>query len=297
MFAFLTDIFCHIDDFCNSFDKNCQNYFLTSNCTKRKKSCRVSLSEIMTIMILFHRSEYRNFKYFYLYVIMRDLKNDFPNALSYQRFVHIMEYALMPLVVFLAGLKGRETGLYYVDSTSIEVCHIKREKSHKVFKGLATKGKNSMGWFFGFKLHLVINNLGELMSCSLSKTNVDDRKPVPKLMETLSGWLFGDKGYLGKDFMEKLKEQSIEIFTKVKKNMAKRAMSVGQKFFLSKRGLVETVIDQLKNICMIEHSRHRKPANAFANLIAGLIAYCFKPRKPSVNLRKLGFVEPALTRN
>jgi hypothetical protein len=297
MFTFLTEIFCYIDDFCNSFDKTCQNYFLTGSRTKRKKPCRISLSEIMTIMILFHRSEYRNFKYFYLCVIMRDLKKDFPNALSYQRFVYIMEYALMPLVIFLSGLKGRETGLYYVDSTSIEVCHIKREKSHKVFKGLATKGKNSMGWFFGFKLHLVINNFGEIMSCSLSKANVDDRKPVPKLVESLKGWLFGDKGYLGQAFMEKLKEQSIELFTKVKKNIAKKEMSTSQKFFLSKRGLVETVIDQLKNICQIEHSRHRKPANAFVNLIAGLIAYCFKPRKPSINLGQLGVMGTALTQN
>jgi len=297
MFAFLTDIFCHIDDFCNSFDRNCQNYFLTNPNTKRKKPCRISLSEIMTIVILFHRSEYRNFKYFYLCVIMGALKQDFPNCVSYTRFVQLMECALMPLTVFLSGLKGRETGLYYVDSTSIEVCHIKREKGHKVFKGLATKGKNSMGWFFGFKLHLVINNFGEIMSCSLSKANVDDRKPVPKLMEALNGWLFGDKGYLGQAFMERLKEQSIEMFTKVKKNMAKRVMSSSQKFYLSKRGLIETVNDQLKNICMIEHSRHRKPVNAFVNLISGLIAYCLKPRKPSIRMGHLGFVEPALTQN
>lgn len=220
------DIFCHIDDFCNSFDKNFQNYFLTNPNTKRQKPCRISLSEIMTIVILFHRSEYRNFKYFYLYVIMGALKKDFPNCVSYTRFVQLMECALMPLTVFLSGLKGRETGLYYVDSTSIEVCHIKREKNHKVFKNLATKGRNSMGWFFGFKLHLVINNLREIMSCSVSKANVDDRKPVPKLMETLNGWLFGDKGYLGQAFMARLKEQSIEMFTKVKKNMAKRVMSL-----------------------------------------------------------------------
>ena len=297
MLAFLTEIFCQIDDFCNSFDKNCGNYFLTCSDSKRKKLCRMSLSEIMTIVILFHRSDYRTFKHFYLFMMMGDLKKHFPNVVSYTRFVQLMEYALMPMTIFLCGLKGHETGLYYVDSTSIKVCHIKREKGHKVFKGLATKGKNSMGWFFGFKLHLVINNFGEIMACSLSKANVDDRKPVPKLVEALNGWLFGDKGYLGQGFMEKLKEQSIDIFTKVKKNMEKKVMSVGQQFYLSKRGLVETVIDQLKNICQIEHSRHRKPANAFINLVSGLIAYCFKDRKPSINLPKLFSAAPALTSN
>ena len=134
--------------------------------------------------------------------------------------------------------KGRETGIYYIDSTSIEVCHIKREKRHKVFKGLAAKGKNSMGWFFGFKLHLVVNNFGELMACNLTAGNTDDRKPVSKLVENLNGWLFGDKGYLGKDLWERLKAQSIEIFTKVKKNMQERFMNFSQKFYLSKRGVI-----------------------------------------------------------
>lgn len=190
----------------------------------------------------------------------------------------------MPLTIFLSGCSGRETGLYYVDSTTLSVCHIKREKSHKVFKGLASKGKNSMGWFFGFKLHVVINNVGEIMACSLTKGNVDDRKPVPDLIKTLSGWLFGDKGYLGQEFLEKLKKQSMDLFTKVKKNMKKVAINAEQRFYLSKRGLVETVIDQLKNICQIEHSRHRKPANAFVNLISGLVAYALKQRKPSIKL-------------
>ena len=297
MFTFLTDIFCQIDDFCNSFDKNCANYFLTCHNTKRKKACKISLSEVMTIMVLFHRSEHRTFKYFYLLVIRGHLKSYFPHSVSYPRFVRLMEYALMPLVIFFSGLKGQETGLYYVDSTSIEVCRIKREKNHKVFKGLATKGKNSMGWFFGFKLHLVINNFGEIMSAGLSKANVDDGKPVPKLVESLKGWLFGDKGYLGQTFMEKLKEQSIDIFTKVKKNMAKRVMDTSQKFYLSKRGLIETVIDQLKNICQIEHSRHRKPANAFACIVSGLVAYWFKGRKPSIKQSKLPPTLLALTSN
>ena len=267
MYPFLTEIFCVIDDFCNSFDKKYQHFFLNSLNKKRKRACSISLSEIMTIVILFHMSGYRTFKDFYLLSVSKDLKTYFPKTLSYSRFVQLMEYALLPLAVFLNGVKGKETGIYYVDSTSIKVCNIKREKRHKVFKGLASKGKNSMGWFFGFKLHLVINNLGEIMSCKLTPANTDDRKPVAKLMEWLSGC------YLGKEFFEKLKAQSIEIFTKVKKNMKGRIINMTQQFYLSKRGLIETVNDQLKNICQIEHTRHRKPENAFVNLISGLIAY------------------------
>lgn len=156
-----------------------------------------------------------------------------------------------------------------------------------MFKGLASKGKNSMGWFFGFKLHLIINNAGEIMACKLTKANVNNRKPVPDLVSMLEGWLFGDKGYLGQEFFAKLKEQSIEIFTRIKKNMKPKIMDMTQEFYLSKRGLIETVIDQLKHCCQIEHTRHRKPANAFTNLIAGLVAYSFRSRKPSINNSKL----------
>ena len=144
-----------------------------------------------------------------------------------------------------------------------------------------------MGWFFGFKLHLVINNLGEIMASRLTTATTDDRKPVPNLIKMLNGLLFGDKGYLGKEFWERLKKQSMELFTKVKKNMKKKVMNVTQKFYLSKRGLIETVNDQLKNICQIEHTRHRKPVNAFVNLVSGLIAYTFRPRKPSIKNDKL----------
>ena len=297
MFASLTEIFCHIDDFCNNFDAKYQRFFISGPVKKRCKACMINLSEIMTIVVLFHMSDYRTFKYFYLNCVLKDLKHYFPRMVSYPRFVQLMEYALMPLTVLLHGLEAQETGIYYVDSTSIEVCHIRREKRHKVFKGLATKGKNSMGWFFGMKLHLVINNLGEIMSCSLTKANTDDRKPVPKLVEKLEGWLFGDKGYLGLEFLEKLKKQGMEIFTKVKKNMKERFLNMHQQFWLDKRGVVETVIDQLKNVCQIEHTRHRKIENAFVNLVAGLIAYAFKPKKPSIKNDKLPIGNKMLTSN
>lgn len=296
MFAFLTEIFCQIDDFCKQFEQ-AGKHWLSGPDKKRNRPCSVSLSEIMTIMVLFHMSNYRTLKHFYLQCVLKDLRQYFPKAVSYQRFVQLEQYALLPLTVFFNGLKGKETGIYYVDSTSIEVCHIKREKQHKVFAGMATKGKTSMGWFFGLKLHLVINHVGEIMSCTLTPANVDDRKPVLKLVEQLEGWLFGDKGYLGQALMEALKKQCVEIFTKVKRNMKKRVMNRAQRFYLSKRGVVETVIDQLKNCCQIEHSRHRKPENAFVNLIAGLVAYAFKPRKPAIRTHKMFDENVLLTSN
>jgi hypothetical protein len=297
MFASLTEIFCQIDDFCNLFDKKLKRFLLTNPNKKRQRACKLSLSEVMTVLILFHMSDYRTFKHFYFRCVLGDLKKYFPNCVSYSRFVQLTQYALLPLTIFLNGLRGIETGIYYVDSTPIEVCNIKREKRHKVFAGFASKGKSSMGWFFGFKLHLVINNLGEILSCNLTPGNVGDRTPVPKLMVKLSGWLFGDKGYLGQAFLEQLKAQSIEIFTKVKRNMKAKIMTATQKFYLSKRSLVETVIDQLKNCCQIEHSRHRKVENAFTSLVAGLVGYAFKAKKPTIKINGLSLENFALTSN
>ncbi len=287
MFTSLIEIFCAVDDFCKYFDKGEGKFLISESLRRRHRAYKMTLSEIMTIMILFHISNYRTFKEYYKDCILNHLKSYFPSAVSYNRFVELIPMSLMPLTIFLHGINGKETGIYFADSTSIKVCHNRRERSHKVFKGYAEKGKNSMGWFFGLKLHLVINNQGELMSCSITKANTDDRKPLPKLVEKLKGWLFADKGYLGQSLIDKLKTQAIQIFTKVRKNMKKRIMSQAQKFLLSKRGIIETVIDQLKNCCQIEHSRHRSPVNAFVNIISGLIAYCFKTRKPNIKLNKL----------
>lgn len=303
MFAPLVEIFCLIDDFCKFFQDAGAIISLPTPTRKRKskaayrhrkRKSNMNLSEIMTIIILFHYSNYRCLKHFYLRCILGELRSYFPQATGYARFVQIMPLSLMPLTVFLNCLKGKETGLYYVDSTTLDVCHIKREKSHKVFKGLAKKSQNSMGWFFGFKLHLVINQLGELMACKLTPGNVDDRKPVSDMMNNLEGWLFGDKGYIGKEFMEKLKNQFVEIFTKVKKNMQERILTVSQKFFLKKRGIIETTIGLLKHQNQIEHTRHRSPINAFVNLVAGLIAYQINPRKPKLKINKLQFEQKAL---
>lgn len=287
MFASIVEVYCVVDEFCKEFKRGNDRFLSSSDSSKRNKASRMSLSEIMTIVILFHISGYRTFKHYYRDCVVGHLKTYFPEAVSYNRFIELIPTSLMPLTVFLYGLSGKETGKYFADSTTLEVCHNKRAKRNKVFNGLAKKGKNSMGWFFGLKLHLVINDQGEIMSCCLTKGNVDDRSPVPKLVDKLKGWLFADKGYLGLPLINKLKAQSMEIFTKVRKGMKQRPRTTAQEFFLSKRGLIETVIDQLKNYCQIEHSRHRSPANAFVNIVSAIIAYCFKPRKPSIKSNRI----------
>lgn len=141
-----------------------------------------------------------------------------------------------------------------------------------------------MGWFFGFKLHLIVNDCGEILAFRLSKGNVDDRKPVPKMASDLFGKLFGDKGYLSAELSAKLAAMGITLVTSIKKNMKNKLMLYWDKIMLRKRFLIETINDQLKNQMHIEHTRHRSSINFLVNLMSGLLAYTFKSQKPCLDL-------------
>jgi hypothetical protein len=239
----------------------------------------------MTIVIAFHGSGYRTFKDFYQQTVLADWRDAFPNLVSYGRFVELMPWSFMPLVSFLnTCCFGKVTGISFIDSTSVAVCHIKRAKGHKTFKGLAGWGKSSVGWYFGFKLHLIINDCGELLAVSLTPGNTDDRKPVPDMTKDLVGKLFGDRGYISQALFESLFERGLELMTKRRKNMKNPLMPLLDKILLRKRPMIETVNDQLKNLCQIEHSRHRSPFNFLVNLVSGLIAYAYHPDKPSLDI-------------
>jgi Transposase DDE domain len=170
-----------------------------------------------------------------------------------------------------------------MDSTSLKVCHNRRISQHKVFKDVAARGKISVDWFFGLKLHLVINDKGELLNFQVTPGNVDDRKPIPELLQHLFGKVFADKGYISqKMFKELMESVGVQVVTKLKRNMKQRLMPFGDRLLLRKRAVVETVIDQLKNVSQIEHSRHRSPVNFFVNILCGLIAYSHQPKKPGI---------------
>jgi hypothetical protein len=206
---------------------------------------------------------------------------------SYSRFIRLIPEAFMPLLMFLRGMQGQKTGKYYIDSTKLPVCHNLRINAHKVFKDVAKRGKTSTGWFFGFKLHLVVNEKGELMNFRLTPGNVDDRKVVEGLAKNLNGWLFGDRGYMDKKLSKRLLEKGIELVTKVRKNMKDNILEPIKKYLLKKRNIIETIIDQLKNILTMDHTRHRSIINFQVHLLAGLLAYVFKPKKPSVSFHLL----------
>jgi hypothetical protein len=278
-------LFADLDDFCQSFEPLYETQQLISATARRKRQSALSLSEIMTITVWFQQSGYRTFKDYFRKEVSKHLRDEFPNLVSYNRFVELMPQALVPLCYYLQTRKGHSVGVAFIDSLPIAVCHNRRIPSHKVFAHVAERGKSSVDWFYGFKLHLIVNDQGELLACQLTPGNVDDRKPVAKLARGLYGKLFGDRGYISQALQEVLSQQGLQLITKIKKNMKQRLLTVWDQLLLRKRALIETINDQLKNICQIEHSRHRSTANFLVNVIAALIAYTYKEKLPSLNLR------------
>ena len=282
----LAELFCLIDDFYKEFELIWKRHLLTKGQRKRWRASAISISELMTLAVLFHQLRHRQFKRFYLDYVCRYLRNEFPNLPSYSRVVELMPRCAVPLAALFETLKGCCTGLSIVDSTPIAVCDNLRIRRHRVFRGLAERGKSSTGWFYGFKLHLIINHRGELLKIKLTAGNVDDRKPVPSLCETLFGKLYGDKGYIAKWLRDKLTGKGIDLITRVRKNMKRVVHSAFDEVLLKRRSLVETVIDELKNLCQIEHTRHRSVGNFIVNLMGGIVAYCVMPYKTSLPVQQ-----------
>ena len=282
----ITEIFCSIDDFCLDFIPKLEKRLLGSK--KRNKPGKFSLSEVMTIQVLFQISGYRNFKTFYNTYVCGHLRSFFPDVVSYNRMVELCSGSLLPMAIYLKTQgTGQCTGISFIDSTPLRVCHNRRIHNHKVFEGLATRGHCSIGWFYGFKLHLITADTGEIIDFMLTPGNVDDRKPlkIERFIKKLFGKLFGDKGYISKELFKNLFFRGVHLVTKLKRNMKSSSLTpIMDAIMLRKRAICETIIDQLKNIFQIEHSRHRSPTNFLTNLFSALIAYNFCEKKPSIKL-------------
>lgn len=281
----ILDLYCSVDTFWQRFEPWWERELLRNGQRQRRRATRLHPAEIMTILILFQQSGYRTFKGFYIRHVQRTLRQEFPSLLSYTRFVELMPRYLVPLAIYLHTQRGECSGISFIDSTSLAVCHPARIHQHRVFRVDARRGKTSVGWFYGFKLHLVVNDRGDLLAFCLTPGNTDDRKPVPRLVRRLFGRLFGDKGYLSAPLAEQLfLGHGLRLITKLRKNMRNQLLRLSDRLLLRKRALIETIFDQLKNVCQIEHTRHRSPTNFLVHLLAGLIAYCHQPKKPSLGL-------------
>ena len=283
----VAEIFVKVDDFCNHFELEFKKHSLPSSGEHKKRNRKATLSdsEIISILITFHGGQFRNFKHFYMGYVCVHLKDCFPSLVSYNRFIELSHRSAVPFMLFLYYCcMGECTGISFIDSTVLRVCHNKRIKRNKVFKGMAKVGRSTVGWFFGFKLHLIINDKGEILSFYLTQGNVSDSnaKIITQMTKEIFGKVFGDKGYISKALSDLLFGNGSQLITAVRRNMKQKALSNEEKLLLRKRSVIETVNDELKNICQVEHTRHRSLAGFILNIMSAIAAYSFFPKKPSI---------------
>jgi hypothetical protein len=278
----ITALYCCLDDFCQVFEA-WETHRLIPSPTTRQRSGKLSRPEMLFIVVLFHLSPYKNFKTFYLYGIGHQHRACFGDLPHYDRFVSLMPRLFVPLVVLLHSLSGEQTGVYFADASKLAVCHNRRIDRHRVFDGLAARGKTSMGWFFGLKLHFVINHKGQIMALKITPGNTTDSSVLDEIAKYLSGKLYADKGYISRALFNKLWQRGLHLITGIRRNMRNYLMPLADKLMLRKRFVIETVLDILKCDMGLEHSRHRSVINAMVHILSCLVAYAFRPGKPSIS--------------
>lgn len=288
----LTTIFFHIDEFCKEYEKFIKKTLIELDPKHSGgRPPKMSLSEVLTIAIFWHHSKYRTFKDYYENMIRKELRSAFKDPVSYNRFVEVLQESLLPLTLFSLSQKFTQNSeVFFIDSFKLNVCHNARISSHKVFKGLAQRGKTSTGWFYGFKVHLVINHLGEAIAFCITPGNVSDCNAdiVHKITKNISGLLFGDRGYISSKLFRELFARGIKLITRIRDNMKNVFMHLKEKLLLRKRGVIESVNGLLKNSLQIEHTRHRSVTNFFVNTVSAFVAYNFREHKPSIEIGECG---------
>ena len=283
MFDRLVERFCEFDDFCQFIRTEWAAYLVANGHRRqRQPGPRGGLcdSEIMLLLVLYHSSRFKNFKTFYNGIVRGLLRAYFPSAPCYERFITLTKGVWALLALFLASRMGHKGDIYYIDSTPLAVCHNRRIAKHRVFAGLAARGKTSMGWFFGFKLHLVFNHQRQIVALKLTKGNVSDTTPVPGLTKDLVGKLFGDKGYIGKKLAEELLRRGLALMTRVRRNMKALPISLLDKALLNGRNIAETIIGHIKEFSSLRLPKHRSVFNAFTHITAAIVAYQSDPLLP-----------------
>ena len=235
-------------------------------------------------MVLFHLSPFKTSKDYWLYG-GQTYRGYFCDLPSYGRFVALMPRLFAPLCVLMHSLSGEKTGIYITDSTKLAVCANPRISRNRTFKGLAARGRSTMGWFFGFKLHVVMNHKSELMAIKITHGNTDDRAGLEGLVAGLERKLLADKGYISKDLFKRMWVRGLHLLTGIRKNMKKYLMPIMDKMLLRKRFVVKTLFGKLKSKMGLEHSQHRSPTNAFLHILSCLAAYMPDKNKVSIKTR------------
>lgn len=278
----LTELYVEIDDFCRKFVETFNENLIGKGKPITIDTRGLSLSEILTILIYYHFSKFDCIKHYYLIKSIGRFKEYFPNMPSYNRFIERIPEVAVLAMTYLQYRQAKFEGTGYIDATALRVCHNKRTNQHKVFKLTAKLGKSSMGWFYGFKLHVICDFAGNIVKCRITDGAANDLKVGARMMKDLKGKIYADKGYIGKKEFLQLLDNGLILITGIKKNMKNRLLELWDKILLKKRSLIESVYNIMKNVLHLEHSRHRSVVNAGIYYISTLIAYCWKPHKPQI---------------
>lgn len=281
-----TALFCCLADFADTFE-DWERHRLIPTARKRRRSGKLTLGEMLFIMVLFHLSPFKDFKHFWVHGVEQKYRDCFGEVPSYARFVALMPRLFAPFCVLIHSLSGEQTGIYIADSTKLAVCANPRISRNRTFKGLAARGHSTMGWFFGFKLHVVMNHKGELMAIKITPGNTDDRAPLQDMVAGLEGKLLADKGYISKKLFARLWHQGLHLLTGIRRNMKNYLMPILDKLLLRKRFIVETLFDKLKSEMGLEHTRHRSQTNAFVHILSCLVAYALG--KTKIKMTKIAY--------
>lgn len=284
----LIEIFIEVDDFIQELHQYLDEKGIAF--PEDSADRKMNVSERLTIVIFYHVSGFKCFKWYYQLIIRGQLRSYFPSSYSYERFVNLQQELDTLLGLFLCAHLAAPTEANFIDSKKLVVCHNKRIKTNRVFRAQARRGKSSTGWFYGFKLHLIINHLGQIVLLRLTPGNVADnnQKLLKNMAQSLNQFirLFADRGYHSK-IKDQLAQMGFHLIAKKKKNMkAPQKLTAEQKYYAKHRGLIETVFDLLKFMCDIEHSRHRKFEHFIVNVFAALCAYLFMDHKPAIRAFK-----------
>ena len=274
----IISLFYILDNFCKIYEEWEQKKLVPTD----RKLCK-----LLTIVLYFYLSPCKDFKNYYLYYLSYKYRGYFKLP-SYSRIIQLWSRLVLPLVIMLQLFRGEDTGIYFIDSTKLSICHTKRTSNNKVFTNIAKIGMSSYGWFMGFKLHVVINNKGAIMAIKITSANSSDLSEADNITTGLQGKIFGDKAYISKDLFNNLYSRGLRLFTGIRKDMKNHLLDLEDKILLRKRSLIESVFNVLKKTMNLEHSRHRSTTNFLVHILACVNAF---------NLSKSNLYAPFITKN
>ena len=284
MFDFIT-LFCAIDDFFQKFESTYWNFLKQGKKRLRVRSSVLSLSEIVFIAIWYKCSHFNNFKAFFA-SLRQDNSHLFKSLPCYQRMIHLIQSHQLALhALHFALMKDQQNAYLWVDSTTLPVCKNQRIQRHKSLAKIASRGKSSMGWFYGCKLHLIMNQPGEIVRTALSNGHTADIKMVEQLVDGLKAKLYADRGYISQELKSKLKNKGIDLITYHRKNMQAVGLSKADEYNLKQRNKIETLFSLLKGQYHLVTTKARSLEGYLAGIYATLCAYqlCHK-NKPMIKV-------------